>query len=33
VCARFGMAKEQQLSTGHVWALSGTYGSKDIDCA
>lgn len=29
VSARYGMAKEQQLSTGHVWALAGVVGSSD----
>lgn len=30
--ARYGMGKEQQLSTGHVYALRGTAGSRDVDC-
>lgn len=28
---RYGMARVQELSTGHVWALAGTAGSKDVD--
>lgn len=33
ISPRYGMARQQQLSTGHIWALAGTHGSKDIDIA
>lgn len=30
VTARYGMARQQELSSGVVWALSGTRGSGDV---
>ncbi len=33
ISPRYGMAREQQVSTGHVWALAGTEGSGDSDRA
>lgn len=31
--SRYGIARQQQLATGHVWTLAGTHGSKDVDIA